>query len=61
MKNNYLARDGENIIIKEDGKTIRRFPIHILEGIVCFNYVGASPGVVKLCNEKQYFNYLFNS
>ena len=49
----YLARDGENIIIKEDGKTIRRFPIHILEGIVCFNYVGASPGVVKLCNENN--------
>lgn len=52
-ENYYLASQGENILIKNDGKTIRRFPIHILEGIVCFNYTGASPGIIRLCNENN--------
>lgn len=49
----YLFRDGTNIIVKVDDKVKGRFPIHILEQIVCFNYNGASPGVVQLCNENN--------
>lgn len=49
----YLAKEGENIVIKEYGKVIGRFPIHILEGIVCFNYQGASPDLVKLCGDNN--------
>ncbi|MCY3036054.1 MULTISPECIES: type I-C CRISPR-associated endonuclease Cas1c [Aerococcus] len=49
----YLGCQGENIIIKLDGKIIRRFPIHILEDIVTFNYVGVSPALIKLCNEHK--------
>ncbi|WP_373844796.1 type I-C CRISPR-associated endonuclease Cas1c [Clostridium sp.] len=45
----YVSRDGENIIIKIDNKEALRRPIHILENIVCFNYVGISPGLMKLC------------
>lgn len=52
-ENYYLASQGENVLIKEEGKTVRRFPIHILEGIVCFNYTGASPGIIRLCNENN--------
>ena len=52
-ENYYLASQGENILIKEEGRTVRRFPIHILEGIVCFNYTGASPGIIRLCNENN--------
>lgn len=49
----YLSRERENIVIRDSEKVIRRFPIHILEGIVCFNYTGASPGVIQLCNENR--------
>lgn len=49
----FLAKDGKNIVIKKDGDLIRRFPIHILESVVCFNYVGVSPGVIRLCNENS--------
>lgn len=45
----YVSRDGENVVIKIDNKEVLRRPIHILENIVCFNYVGISPGLMKLC------------
>lgn len=49
----YLARDRQNVVIKDHGVIKGRFPIHILEGIVCFNYIGASPEVIRLCNENN--------
>ncbi len=52
-EDSYLHRDGENLVIKKDGEVLRRFPIHILEGVVCFNYSGASPGAIKLCNDNN--------
>jgi CRISPR-associated protein Cas1 len=45
----YVSRDGENVVIKIDNKEALRRPVHILENIVCFNYVGISPGLMKLC------------
>lgn len=45
----YISRDGENIVVKIDNKEAIRRPIHTLEGIVCFNYVGVSPQLMKLC------------
>ena len=47
----YLSKDRENIVITIDDKEVKRFPIHILEGVICFNYNGISPGVIRLCNE----------
>jgi len=49
--NAYLSRDGENIVVTVDDAEIGRRPIHILEGIVCFNYIGMSPSLMRLCNE----------
>ena len=49
----YLSKDGENIVIKKDDKEIKRLPIHILEGIICFNYNGVRPGTMRLCNENN--------
>jgi len=49
----YLSKDGDNIVIKKDGQEIKRLPIHILEGIICFNYNGVSPGIMRLCNENN--------
>jgi CRISPR-associated protein Cas1 len=48
----YIAREGENILIKVNDEIRFRMPIHNLEGIVCFGYVGASPSAMHLCCEK---------
>ena len=40
--NATLGRDGENIVVRIDGKEVGRRPIHILEQIVCFNYTGST-------------------
>jgi len=47
--NAYLSKDGENVVVKVDDNEVMRRPIHILEGIVCFNYVGMSPKLMELC------------
>lgn len=48
----YLSRDGENVVVRVDQEERFRVPIHILESIVCFGYLGASPGLMSLCAEK---------
>ena len=49
----YLALDGENIVIKRDEKTSMRLPLHNLENIVCFNYMGVSPALMGACSERH--------
>ncbi len=49
----YLSKDGENVVVKVDNSEIFRIPIHNLEGIVCFGYIGASPAVMQLCAERN--------
>lgn len=48
----YLAREGENVLIKVEDEILFRVPIHNLEGIVCFGYIGASPSAMHLCSER---------
>jgi CRISPR-associated protein Cas1 len=48
----YLARDGENVLVKAENEVKFRIPVHNLEGIVCFGFAGASPGLMHLCCEK---------
>ena len=45
----YLSLDGENIVISCEGKEIGRVPLHNLEQIVTFGYVGASPALMGKC------------
>jgi len=52
MSDAYLARDGENVLIKTDNEIKFRMPVHNLEGIVCFGFAGASPGLMNLCCER---------
>ncbi len=47
----YIAREGENILIKVKDEVRFRVPVHNLEGIVCFGYMGASPSAMHLCSE----------
>lgn len=49
----YLSRERDNIVIKQEGKVIKRYPYRIIENIICFSYLGASPSLVRLCNENN--------
>jgi CRISPR-associated protein Cas1 len=49
----YLSLDGENVVIKKDDKATTRLPLHNLENIVCFNYLGASPALMGACAERN--------
>lgn len=49
----YLSKDGENVVVKVDNSEVFRIPIHNLEGIVCFGYIGASPALMELCAERN--------
>jgi CRISPR-associated protein Cas1 len=47
----YLSKDGENAVVRVGDQETFRIPIHNLEGIVCFDYMGASPQLMQLCTE----------
>ncbi|MCM1307910.1 MAG: type I-C CRISPR-associated endonuclease Cas1c [Butyrivibrio sp.] len=47
----YLGIDGESVTVKRDSEVLMRVPIHNIEAIVAFNYVGASPALMKKCAE----------
>lgn len=49
----YLSLDGENVVIKKDETTSTRLPLHNLENIVCFSYLGASPALMRACTERD--------
>lgn len=48
----YLAKDGENLVVRVQDKEVFRTPVHYLEGIVTFGYMGASPALLGMCVEK---------
>lgn len=47
----YLSKDGLNVVVSRDGKELLRIPIHNIESIITFGYIGASPGLMKLCSD----------
>lgn len=50
----FLSLDGENIVIKKGEKnTSMRLPLHNLEDIICFNYMGVSPALMGACMERH--------
>ena len=50
--NSYLSLDGENIVILVEGSEHFRIPVHNLESIVCFGYMGASPALMGFCAKR---------
>lgn len=50
-ENAYLALDGENVVIQSEGNILGRLPIHMIDGIMAFSYVGASPALMGKCVE----------
>lgn len=45
----YLAKQGQAIVVRVEGRIRARVPLHNLEGIVCFGRVGCSPAAMGLC------------
>lgn len=49
----YLVKDGLNVVVLVDKEERFRIPIMNVEGIVTFGYMGASPGLMKLCMDNN--------
>lgn len=49
----YIGLNGDNITIKENDAVIARYPLHNLEGIVCFSNMGISPALMEKCVEQN--------
>jgi CRISP-associated protein Cas1 len=49
----YLTKDGQNVVVSVKSEEKFRIPIHNIEGIVCFGYMGTSPGLIGLCAENN--------
>ncbi len=51
----YLSREGENIVVSVEREEKARFPIHLLQGVVCFGNVLVSPFALGVCAENRVF------
>ena len=49
----YLSKDGLNVVVSVNKEELFRIPIMNVEGIVTFGYMGASPGLMKLCMDNN--------
>lgn len=48
----YLGAEGETVVVRLDGSERAQFPLHILEGIVCFGQISCSPFLLGRCAER---------
>ena len=48
----YLSKDGECVLVRGEDGASRRFPLHVLDGIVCFGNVLCSPFLLGHCAEQ---------
>ena len=49
----YLAKEGETVCVKVEGKTRLQLPIHTLDGIVCFGQISCSPFLMGFCADRD--------
>lgn len=49
----YLSLDGENVVANRGGESVARYPLHTLQSIVSFSYVGASPALMGACAQRE--------
>lgn len=48
----WLHKDGANIVMKVEREERARLPVHMLESVVCFGHVTASPQLLGYCAEQ---------
>jgi CRISPR-associated protein Cas1 len=49
----YLSKEGETVVVKNEGQILLQLPIHTLGGIVCFGQVSCSPFLMGFCAEQN--------
>lgn len=49
----FVSLEGETIVIRSEDKVSTKVPLHNIEQIVCFNYLGVSPALMQACVEKN--------
>lgn len=49
----YLSKDGQNVVVSVRQQEVFRIPVINIEGIVTFGFMGASPGLMKLCADNN--------
>ncbi len=49
----YLSKDGQNVVVSVKQQEVFRIPVINIEGIVTFGYMGASPGLMRLCTDNN--------
>ena len=49
----YLAKEGETVVVRIEGESRLKIPVHTLDGIVCFGNVGCSPFLMGFCAEND--------
>lgn len=49
----YVHKEGETIVLKTQDDQIRRFPVHMIESLVCFGNVLCSPYLLGFCSENN--------
>lgn len=47
----YISKEGLNIVVSVKQQEVFRIPAINIESIVTFGYMGASPGLMKLCSD----------
>jgi CRISPR-associated protein Cas1 len=49
----YISKDGLNVVVSVEKEELFRIPIMNVESIVTFGYMGATPGLMKLCMDNN--------
>ena len=47
----YLSLDGENVVVLKEKQELGRIPMHNIERIMTFGYMGVSPALMGKCVE----------
>ena len=48
-----LGLDGENVVARRKESTVARYPLHTLQSIISFSYIGATPALMNACAERN--------
>ena len=48
----WLHKDGENLVMEINREKVARFPLHMIQGLVCFGRVSVSAPLLGYCTER---------
>jgi CRISPR-associated protein Cas1 len=49
----YLKKERQTVVVKNNKTKVAQFPIHTLDGIICFGNISISPYLLGLCSENN--------